>query len=198
MMGYIVLVSLLLTSHSKILCICVCIHTHLHTCIHVGRRRRGEERRGRTHSIPGLGHYYLLPPLLQIIPAGLPSSSLSHLRPNFNPAARVILIKHVSPGHASLRSEPSSDFHLSQSKKPSSYHGLQTQAAQRLSPSSSLCSSHPGLLALPYTSYPAPQGLCTSSSLSCKALATDFCTVLSLTSFKSLLKCFLSLRDHPI
>ena len=108
------LVSLLLTSHSKILCICVCIYTHLHTCIHVGGRRRGEERRGRTHSIPGLGHYHLLPPLLQIIPAGLPSASLSYLQSIFNPAARVILIKHVSPCHSSLCPEPSSDFHRSQ------------------------------------------------------------------------------------
>ena len=74
---------------------------------------RGERRGGGAHSIPALGHRHLLPQFVQILPAGPPSASLSHLQPIFNTAARVILIKHVSSCLSSAQ-----NFHLTQGKRP--------------------------------------------------------------------------------
>ena len=99
--------------------------------------------------------------------AGIPSSSFFPFTVYFHHSCQSDPDKTCQP-RSFLESEPSSDFHLTQSKHQSLPVASRLSLGHLLrfccSSAPSLPSSHPGLLALPPASLTMPQGLCSSSS----------------------------------
>lgn len=161
----------------------------------MGGQGRGEER--KNSQLPGSRSPspQLLPRLLQKPPSWSPS--LSHLQSIFNTAARVILIKRVSSCHSSAQSPLVIPSHTEKSQSSPSGLPDSVCAPLPLSFYFSLAFSAPATLAACSSSHKPSlhhRAFALPLRFSCKALATGLCLVLSLISFMSLVKCFLSLR----